>query len=665
MSEDAVASPSGEQVATARKALSDDYVLLRLAGLGMLYLFYRAFTELVEIGTGSGSFVGDLSTKWFIGLAGYGAAAIIGAIVCSAAVLQPHRLISFYDRGIVHQLPNGARWAIATALVLLPSALLLGEWGRHLTTPAFRTLLLSSSAIAAGLIVSPNAERLLPRIALAFIASATVFAVGKRLALLTDYPFKLFWSEGNRLWDYSLYYALDRYQLAGEFTLPTYMAPGRHGLWGLPYLLPGVGIVLVRLWDHLLWLLPYFLLGWLFYSMKWAQVSKLQRFALSLWSLLYLAQGGIFAPLILSVALLAWGLNPSRLWRVAFLAAATTFYAGISRWTWALAPAMYATLWMLLDDPSQRERTQRLQAAVIVGSVGLLGGLGSQAFMSLAFPRPDSVFSTALSQPLLWYRLLPNATNPQGILIELLLAASPLLLFLIWLGSRSRAGWGWLERGALALGLVATLAVGIAASIKIGGGNNIHNLDMFLVLLFLAVGWAGMSWARTTKPAWSKLPVWMQGVVALAVIVPGFVTVRTGGPQFLLAEAGYRSAMEVVRAEVEGASGEVLFIDQRQLLTFGHVEGVQLVGEYELKDMMNQAMRGNEAYFEKFSDDLQKHRFALIISDPLPSFLRGSDFEFGEENDAWLRYVASPLQRYYEPLHRIGEVDLWIMAPKR
>ena len=643
---------------------SDDYVLLRLAGLALLYLLYQAFIELLEIGGRSGSFVDGLSVKWFIGLMIYSVAAVIGGVLCARAVLQPHRLISFYDQRIARQLPNWARWPIAAGLILLPS-LLLGEWGKHLTSPAFRMLLLSTSGIAAGIIVSPDAERSVPRIAMAFLLSASVFAVGKRLALLTDYPFKLFWSEGNRIWDYSLYFALQRYQLAGEFQLPSYMAPGRHGLWGLPYLIPSVGIILVRLWDHILWLLPYFLLGWLFFSPKRVPVSKILALGLSLWSLLFLAQGGIFAPLVLSVALLAWGFDSSKVWRVAVITAAATLYAGTSRWTWMVAPAMYGALWMLLDNLAELGRLQRFKNAVVVGVAGVLGGLGSQAFMALVFPRPDPIFSTALSQPLLWYRLLPNATNPQGILVELLIAVGPLLVLLLWLGSRSRAGWEWPEWGALILGLPATLAVGLAASVKIGGGNNIHNLDMFLILVYLAVGWAGMNWARAKRLAWQRLPIWIQGMVALALIVPAFNMVRTGGPQFLLAEAGYRLAIAVVQAEVDDASGQVLFIDQRQLLTFGQITDVELIGEYELKNMMNQAMQGDNAYFEAFSNDLERHRFALIVSDPLPSFVQGSDYEFGEENDAWLRYVAGPLQRYYEPIHRLGEVGLWIMAPKQ
>ena len=109
---------------------------------------------------------------------------------------------------------------------------------------------------------------------------------------------------------------------------------------------------------------------------------------------------------------------------------------------------------------------------------------------------------------------------------------------------------------------------------------------------------------------------------------------------------------------------EVLFIDQRQLLTFGQISGVELFSEYELKDMMNQAMGGNEDYFDRFIGDLREHRFALIVSDPLPKFVQASDYKFGEENDAWLFYVAEPLQLYYEEIYRFGGQGPWIMAPR-
>ena len=45
---------------------------------------------------------------------------------------------------------------------------------------------------------------------------------------------------------------------------------------------------------------------------------------------------------------------------------------------------------------------------------------------------------------------------------------------------------------------------------------------------------------------------------------------------------------------------EILFMDQRQLLTFGFVENVPLVADYEKKLVMDKAMSGDIEYFNKF-----------------------------------------------------------------
>jgi hypothetical protein len=188
---------------------------------------------------------------------------------------------------------------------------------------------------------------------------------------------------------------------------------------------------------------------------------------------------------------------------------------------------------------------------------------------------------------------------------------------------------------------------------------------MFLVLVYLAVGWAGMNWARDGDPLWPRFPGWIQGVAVLALIMPAFHMLQTGGPRILPSDKAVEAAIKQVRELVEGASGEVLFIDQRQLLTFGQISRVELFGEYELKNMMNQAMGGNDDYFDAFIDDLSEHRFALIVSDPLPRFVQSTDHAFGEENDAWLQYVAEPLQLYYEEIYKFGGQGPWIMAPRQ
>ena len=71
--------------------------------------------------------------------------------------------------------------------------------------------------------------------------------------------------------------------------------------------------------------------------------------------------------------------------------------------------------------------------------------------------------------------------------------------------------------------------------------------------------------------------------------------------------------LQTIRRDVETkkSQGEVLFMDQRQLLTFGYIEAVPLVPEYEKKVLMNEAMGANADYFASFYADLEARRFSL------------------------------------------------------
>ena len=117
--------------------------------------------------------------------------------------------------------------------------------------------------------------------------------------------------------------------------------------------------------------------------------------------------------------------------------------------------------------------------------------------------------------------------------------------------------------------------------------------------------------------------------------------------------------------ETGQGEGQVLFIDQRHLITMGLVPSLPLVSEYELVEMMDHAMAGNQAYFDRFYTDLAQTRFSLIISDPMNVVLKGRHESFGEENDAWVEYVSGPILEYYQPVARWDDLGVWVLAPVR
>ncbi|MCK4724799.1 MAG: hypothetical protein KAT29_03310, partial [Anaerolineales bacterium] len=103
--------------------------------------------------------------------------------------------------------------------------------------------------------------------------------------------------------------------------------------------------------------------------------------------------------------------------------------------------------------------------------------------------------------------------------------------------------------------------------------------------------------------------------------------------------------------------------DQRQLLTFGYIQDIELIPDYEKKYIMDQAMAGNEEFFKGFYRDLADKRFALIVSEVLFTKEQDRTYAFSEENNAWVEWVSRPLLCYYRPLRTIKQVKIQILEP--
>jgi hypothetical protein len=109
-------------------------------------------------------------------------------------------------------------------------------------------------------------------------------------------------------------------------------------------------------------------------------------------------------------------------------------------------------------------------------------------------------------------------------------------------------------------------------------------------------------------------------------------------------QQAYRQLIDAVNAV--GKNGPVLFINERQSVALGEVK-VPLVYDYEVVTLMEMAMSGNQAYLNRFYNDLASHRFAAIISGR-QNLLIKQDGVFAEENNVWNTYVAPYILCQYE-----------------
>jgi hypothetical protein len=485
---------------------------------------------------------------------------------------------------------------------------------------------------------------------------------------VSDYPLTRTWSEGNRLWDYSVLFGKNIYLYPANKAIPAYIDIGRQSLWGLPFLFGVPTIFQMRLWDAIVWTVPYMLLGWALIRPR--KGHRAAWFLFGLWALVFLFQGPIYSPLVLAAVLVALvRRQPILLAAVVVLLAG--LYARYTRYTWLFAPAIWAGMLWMLQAPlgGHTSLWKRWYPAVVVALGGVTGGLIVPEILNVIWRRLygvpfqigtanlaelslTSVSGNVSRQPLLFDRLWPNETYSLGIVYGLLLAVGPLVALLIYLAWKG--GWHlvWWQKLSVAGAMLAFLGVGLVASVKIGGGSNLHNLDMFLIgMLFLAaVGWEYISAKWGDNPA--AFPGWIKGLLVLVLIVPfgqSMLNLNTVG---LPDPVKWHDALGGTQDAVAAAAkqGEVLFIDQRQLLTFGYIKGVPLVPDYEKKYMMDQAMASNDAYFAGFNRDLAAHRFKLIVTEPLFPNFQGDHYTFGNENDAWVKYISIPVLCYYEPM---------------
>lgn len=564
------------------------------------------------------------------------------------------------------------RWSrrMLIALLVLAPLIYLAVVGPkfYVVNPAIRFSLLLIEFYALAFLLSRGAATALTlkSLILSAFALALVSFIANALLLVVNYPFSLSWSEGNRIFDYSLFFGQDLYLHTGTIPNP-YGEPGRYLLWGSLFLTPGLTIGALRLWDVVLTTVPPLLVGWLA-ARKFADPYLRAGLALFI-ALLFTVLSPLHPPFLLAAAVALLFMFDSSLVRRGIALGIASLYVGVSRWTWIPVTAAWGVLGdLILYYPArQGSLLKRLQPTLILAAVGLLPGLA----VSGASGIPISANARVYHQPLLWYRLLPNPTFPLGVLLSTILISGPALCILLWWVRSGRWRLDWLQQLAVGGGLLAFLGAGLVASTKIGGGADLHNLDMYLMTLVLVLALGLYSMSHVAKIDLLYWPAWTHLLLAFMVLYPlyeftPFAADAATSPVLDLAKPQVVSQMLAQiqsQADLAGQRGDVLFMDQRQLLTFGYIRNVRLVSDYEKKYMMDQAMASNADYFQQYYQDLSHRRFQLILTEILHT-RQESGADFSEENNAWVKWVSEPTLCFYQPVMISKDVNVELLVPK-
>lgn len=588
------------------------------------------------------------------------------------------RFFTFFNR--VRGSTGVLRWAAALAVGVFTSWFFLyTKWSDVFSGFYMRLVFYLLTLWAMAWLATSNREEIISwhGLLISLTLFSSVFILANAMTSVVSYPFGLYWSEGNRLWDYSVLYGARLYDYSPEGQIIAYIDRGRQSLWGLPFLFNNVTIAGVRFWSSFLFTIPYLLLGlFAFYDIKkdhpWLWLLA------GLWTMIFLNQGPIYTPLVL-IAILVACTRKMPTWLGALFVILASYYATVSRSTWIFAPGIWSAVIAFVEVHPRGVRSpfQRWLRAIIFGLAGLFGSLGIRQMVAFigslksgaASGGATSQLGLAISavgrQPLLWDRLLPNSTYAPGILLGLLIVAGPLILLLLVSSAGGRWKLNLWQKLALWGSSLAFLAVGIVVSVKIGGGSNLHNLDMFLIsLVFSAsLAWEAGIFQWIFEPAKKRL---LENAMLFLLLATGATqSILSATPRNLPSPEKADEALSAIRSAMAAVQGDpILFIDQRQLLTFGAVPRVPLIPEYEKKYMMDEAMADDAAYFEPFIRDLHDHRFSVIISEPLWIRFQGGSYNFGNENDAWVKWVSIPVLCYYQPTETFLDVGIQILVPR-
>ena len=499
------------------------------------------------------------------------------------------------------------------------------------------------------------------------LALGCAYQTGNHLGEISSNPFTLEWSEGSRFYYASLVFSEKLY---GQQLPLSFLHPSRYLILSPAYLLTSSSIFIHRAWQVFLWIATTGLcmLG----IVKRLKLKDFWWNAILVFSgFLFLQQAPVYYHLLIAAILVLFGFKRSKFWQSTLIVILASCWAGISRINWYPLPGMLAALLYLLETPEPKtgNKWEYIRQPFFYTVIGTLTSfLANLAYIPLSGNSAIENFTTSFTSDLLWGRLLPCPTFPKGILTGTLWLAAPLLILLVLHLPAIKKNFGALQRLGLMLILGVFLIGGLFVSVKIGGGSNLHNMDAFLLLLMIAVYYVIFS---DLYPA-EKIDLSKTfSIVVLAglLLQPCFWALSAWSPRKNYSGESLQHDLEAIQSTVDSVNSnnpqsKILFISQRQLLTFGSITGTSLVPEHELLELMEMAISDQEEYLEQFYADLSAHDYDLIIISKQYLNFKGDEEAFPEENNAWVKNIAIPLMKYYTPITWLRYTDTEIYVPR-
>ena len=493
--------------------------------------------------------------------------------------------------------------------------------------------------------------------AIVILTQGMVYQTWGIFAATSANPFSMGYSEAGRHYYASLFFSEKLYGM--DLALP-FLHPSRYLLLSIPFLVDGLPLWFHRFWQAFLWF--GLTLGSAYFLARRMKQNAGMTVLVTAWAFLFFLQGAVYYHLHVMVILILAGVSVKHPWRSLIFIILASLWAGISRVNWFPVPAMLAIAIYILEMPINDKGWKYWFPPFIWSVCGIAAAFISQlVYIQISGNADAAAFGSSFTSDLIWSRLLPNETFPMGILPGILLVSAPALIAIVQV-MRGKASVHPLRWSALISMLIVLFVGGMIVSTKIGGGGDLHNMDAYLVMLSVLVTsiWANQAAAETDAGPMSGRVGW--GVVAAGLRIPLGFAIRHIGFYPSFDETVAEKDVQALQDALEGG-GEILFVTERQLITFDYLNGITLLPEYEQSELMEMAMSRNRPYLENFYADLHDRRFALIVAED-QKFTQQKEGAFVEENVAWVRYVGAPLLCNYKPVVTLASNNLQVFEPR-
>jgi hypothetical protein len=559
---------------------------------------------------------------------------------------------------------------VLTCLLLIVSGvfswLVIGPYGGIFTDILPRLLLYSGLSTAGAFLIFGIWREI--GLAQSFIGAILLIAVIFKAALylqeISTYPFSLSWSEAS--WHYyaSLFFSERIYGTPAPLSM---FDPSRHLVLAAPFLFSDMPLWAHRAWQVFLWIAITFFVSFLIVQ-KSGFSEVFTRLCLLFAIFLYIIVLPIYYHLLVIPIIVLLGYNRQSLWQTLAVVLLASAWAGLSRINWFAAAGLLAATMYILETKLKGKTIFRYFTPPVVWTVsgGIFAMLSRQIFLSF-FPMPYDYFQTSLQSSLVLRRLLPGVTNPVGILPGVFLASLPIFMLLGILMYRC---WRQYEPTRL-ISIGGILAMfftgGVIVSIKIGGGNNLHNLDLYFFFLLIVTVFIFRQWHKQDA-SFAKHQNAPFILIMLLAVGPVFATLLSGSRPIERDFQRAENVLHLIQRDVDRtvqAGGSVLFISERHLIPFSQIKDVPHVYDYEKITLMEMAISNNMPYLEVFWDSLKERRYEMIVSHRLFTLYVYDTKPFGFENDKWVKHVAEPILCYYKPYRTFMDLNLQVLVPRK